>query len=36
MNKKSLVIMSILVFGFALNLTAASIQTEQLSREEKI
>jgi len=36
MNKKSLVIMSILVFVFALNLTAASIQTEQLSREEKI
>ena len=28
--------MSILVFVFALNLTAASIQTEQLSREERI
>ena len=36
MNKKSFVIMSILVFVFTLNLTAASIQTEQLSREERI
>ncbi|MCJ7581825.1 MAG: hypothetical protein MUP98_15000 [Candidatus Aminicenantes bacterium] len=36
MNKKSLVIISILVFVYALNLKAASIQIEQLSREEKI
>ena len=36
MNKKSLVIISILVFIFGLNLNATSIQTEQLSREEKI
>ncbi len=36
MNKKSLIIISILVFLFTLNLSAASIQTEQLSREERI
>lgn len=36
MNKKSLVIISILVFIFGLNLNATSIQTEQLTREERI
>jgi len=34
MNRKSFVIISVLVFVFALNLTATSIQSEQLSQEE--
>ena len=36
MNKKSLVIIGSLVFIFGLNLNGTSIQTEQLTREEKI
>ncbi len=35
MNKKSFGIISILVFVFALNLSATSIQTRQLSQEER-
>ncbi len=36
MNRKRFILISILVSIFALNLAAASIHTEQLSREEKI